>query len=873
MDGEQLLDQIAGAVLDSEEVDWVTAESSADESARPFIRHLRLVASVGQLHRRIQPPEPSASSREGAAGHWGHLRLIDSIGRGTFGEVFRAWDTRLDREVALKLIPARKSSSDPGEGTLIQEGRLLARVRHPNVVTIYGAEQIGDQIGLWMEFVRGRTLEQLLQDGAVFQTADVVRIGVELSRAVSAVHAAGLLHRDIKTHNVMRADEGRIVLMDFGAGTELDDRASSDLAGTPLYLAPELFAGGSATVRSDIYSLGVLLYRLVTTSYPVKGRTIGEVRQAHEQGERIDIRTRATHVRPALGRVVERACDPRVERRYQTADALARDLIALQPRSAAARIRNTIAAAAAIVVIALVGSEVRARLTGDSRTDLASLLTMLPNPLDLPVIVVRPIESPGDPGDNKLADVITPSPLDFPVIVVRPIKNLGDPGDNDFADLITNGLIQRLGFVEGLQVRGLETSFRIGNTSRDLAAIGKQLGVNLVLDADVRLSKEKLVVHAALTSVMGDERVWSDLFERGVTSEADIAALVDDLARAIVNSLRLKLGPTRMQYPTDLTTFRTLLDARNLREGRGNRSLAAIALYQKVIDAYPEHAPALAELAAIYGDLGAQYPTAPGNPSLPPDKARASLWPLAQRALALDEFQADAHAAMGFFHALNLDWKDAEESFLKAIDLEPTRSTLHGDYVLSVLVPTGRLVEAINVLGEALQNDPESLDLRRILARVQLNAGRYAGALMNSRRVLEKDPSFPFADNVVAWAQLFKGERAQALKWFETYSFGNDGIEGTDDDLPGVKGWIHAINGRRAEAEAIAESPRFSGIPLRRVEIYGLLRDAGKALEALEDQADLNPLRAAFYLTYPQLAFMRSDPRLAEFGRKRLGLP
>src|SRR5687767_6661768 len=121
MDGEQLLDQIAGAVLDSEEVDWATAESSADEAARPFLRHLRLVASVGQLHRRVQPPSPAAT-REGAAGHWGHLRLIESIGRGTFGEVFRAWDTRLDREVALKLIPARKSSDGPGDGTLIHEG-------------------------------------------------------------------------------------------------------------------------------------------------------------------------------------------------------------------------------------------------------------------------------------------------------------------------------------------------------------------------------------------------------------------------------------------------------------------------------------------------------------------------------------------------------------------------------------------------------------------------------------------------------------------------------------------------------------------------------------------------------------------------------
>ena len=847
MDGEQLLDQIAGAVLDSEEVDWATAESRADESARPFIRHLRLVASVGQLHHRVQPPAPPASSRERAADHWGHLRLIESIGRGTFGEVFRAWDTRLDREVALKLIPAGKPRSSPGESTLIHEGRLLARVRHPNVVTIYGAEQIGDRIGLWMEFVRGRTLEQLLKDGVVFQTADVVRIGVELSRAVAAVHSSGLLHRDIKTHNVMRADDGRIVLMDFGTGTALDDGTSSDLAGTPLYLAPELFAGGSATVQSDIYSLGVLLYRLVTKSYPVKGRTIAEVRQAHERSERIEIRTHATHVRPALGRVVERACEPRPERRYQTAEALAGELIALQPRSAAARIMSTMAAAAAIVVLVLLGSEGYARITGEGRTSLATRLASLLN---------------------------APSPLDFPVIVVRPIKNLGDANDNDFADLITDGIIEVLGRVEGLQVRGLDTSFSLEDAAGNLAAIGKQLGVNLVLEGDVRFTKEKLVVHAALMSVTG-EQLWSEpAFEHAIGSEGDIAAVVDDVARAIVNRLRLKFGPTRMQYPIDdRATARKYVEARGIREGRGNRSLEAIELYKAVIAAHPEHARAMAELAIIYGDLGAQFPTVPDNPSLPPDTAKTSLRELARRALEIDPFLAEAYAAQGFGYALELKWKEAEELFLKAIALEPTSSILRGDYVLSVLVPLGRLEDAIKVLDRALANDPESLDLRRILARVQLNAGQYSKALENSRRVLEKDPSFPFVERFAAWARLFNGERAEALTWFEQFSFGPDGIEGTKDDQPGVKGWIHAINGRRSEAEEVAALPLFTRLPLRRVEIFGLLHDGEKVLDALDDQAKLNPLRAAFYLTYPEVHFLRGDSRLDEFRRRRLKLP
>src|SRR5262249_42739926 len=148
----------------------------------------------------------------------GHLRLLERIGSGAFGEVFRAWDTRLEREVALKLLPTASSSDSEIESSIIREGRLLAKVRHQNVITIYGAEQIGDRVGIWMEFVRGQTLEQLLQRGGVFSALEAVDIGLDLCRAVSAVHEAGVLHRDIKAHNVTRAEDGRVVLMDFGTG-------------------------------------------------------------------------------------------------------------------------------------------------------------------------------------------------------------------------------------------------------------------------------------------------------------------------------------------------------------------------------------------------------------------------------------------------------------------------------------------------------------------------------------------------------------------------------------------------------------------------------------------------------------------------------
>ena len=317
MNEGQLAD-LAGAILDGRAVDWASAAETADEAERPLLDQLKLLAALADLHRVARVEQ------------WGHLRVFERIGRGAFGDVYRAWDTRLDREVALKLLPAptvdEQADQLAATDSIIHEGRLLARVRHSNVVTIYGAERIEDRIGLWMEFVKGRTLAQVVEQGKVFSASEAVSIGIELCHAMTAVHAAGLLHRDIKANNVMLAEDGRIVLMDFGTGRELGDRSAPGLAGTPLYLAPEILRGEDPTVAGDVYSLGVLLYHLLTGSYPVRARALRDLRLAHELLERTPLTAARPDVPPKLAQVIERAIDPQPERRHQSADVLAADL-------------------------------------------------------------------------------------------------------------------------------------------------------------------------------------------------------------------------------------------------------------------------------------------------------------------------------------------------------------------------------------------------------------------------------------------------------------------------------------------------------------------------------------------------------------------
>ena len=211
---------------------------------------------------------------------WGPLLLRGTIGQGHFGTVYLAWDETLERQVALKLLAGTARA-----GEIIQEGRLLARVRHPNVVTVYGADRHDGVVGLWMEFVDGLTLARVVATRGALDATEAALIGIDLCRAVAAVHKAGLVHRDIKAHNVMREGGGRIVLMDFGAGELRTERSGTgSAAGTPLYLAPELFDGAPATIASDVYSMGVLLFHLVRGDIRSRARRWSRLRQRRRDG-------------------------------------------------------------------------------------------------------------------------------------------------------------------------------------------------------------------------------------------------------------------------------------------------------------------------------------------------------------------------------------------------------------------------------------------------------------------------------------------------------------------------------------------------------------------------------------------------------------
>jgi len=371
-DADALID-LATAISDGAPVDWPSVQSSNISAAdRALLRHLRVIAEIVSQQQRLasQPVHtsvvdelrqaaPRAPDARETLPSWGPLRLIELVGEGAFGEVYRAWDSRLDREVALKLLRRRESRRSTASW-LVEEGRLLAKVRHPNVITVYGAERIGDHVGVWMEFVDGTTLAQLVVANGPFAPDEVARIGRDLCDALAAVHLAGLLHRDIKAQNVMRDTDGRIVLMDFGAGREERTAVASppEMAGTPLYLAPELFAGGAASVPSDIYSLGVLLYHVATGAYPVDAPTFAGIRDRHRRGDRVPLGEARYGLPRALVAVIDRALSPQPTARFESAASMTAALAALAPAAGlrpARRHSTVVSISAAVVLVTVAG--------------------------------------------------------------------------------------------------------------------------------------------------------------------------------------------------------------------------------------------------------------------------------------------------------------------------------------------------------------------------------------------------------------------------------------------------------------------------------------------------------------------------------------
>ena len=638
---------------------------------------------------------------------WGPLEIRRTIGHGRFGTVHVAWDPSLEREVALKILRSADQSA-----AVIREARLLARVRHPNVVTVYGVDQHDEAVGLWMDLIEGLTLRQVLAVRGVLGAQEAALIGIDLCRAVAAVHKAGLLHRDIKVHNVMREAGGRIVLMDFGAGEVRSDpsRVVQGLIGTPVYAAPEIFTGAPAMIASDVYSVGVVLYHLVTMQYPVEGETIYEIASAHERKDVTPLSDRRPELPESFTRVVERALESDRARRYRSCGALLQDLV------------NAL------------------------ELDTASATRMIPA--------------------RRRAEI--------PSMAVLPFVSLGPDQDLDyFCNGLAEEILTALGKVAGLRVASRTSSFGLKQTDTDIRSICRQLEVEAVLEGTVRKAGDRVRITAQLVSAEDGCHLWSEGYVRDV---ADVFAVQEEIAQSVVDRLKVSVTgisrePLIRRYTDNQRAYHSYLKGRFywLRRYHGGLQ-AALEHFQQAIEEDAGYAQAHAGVADVYAMIGfysLQRPrlafaralvAAKRALAIDPDLSEAHTsvalvslgdWDWAEatrqftRALELDSSQTMARIYWSWLMVLQGDIAGALEQARTAQEAEPLSPLVNGG-VAHTFYLAKRYDEAIAECEKSFEVDPNFILAIHVNGMCCALQGRLAEAVTIGERAVSMSGGAPF---------------------------------------------------------------------------------------------------------------------------------
>ncbi len=817
---------VAAAISDHEPVDWEALESSATSADElGLVRSLReLYALSSSSHWEAdQADRPSPGPANGfpdslPVPHWGHFALLARLGGGRQGEVFRAVDTRLDREVALKFLkpPAPGATAE----NLLSEARLLARVRHPNVVTVHGAEQLDGRVALWMELVAGDTLDTIVQRGGPMSAAEAALIGSDLCRALAAVHAAGLVHRDIKAQNVMREAGGRYVLMDFGLGHDVAAAGAVRSAGTPLYLAPEVFEGHAATVQSDLYAVGVLLYYLVSGQFPVRGWSVPEIVDAHRGNARRRLADVRTDLPAAFIAVVERATHHDPAQRFRSATDMGDALAALVAPAVDRRSRVSPLWAVGAAVIALVG---------------------------VAALAWRGI-APGAAAVTANAVAV------FPFDDLSADRSLGHVG-RGLADLITTDLGQRT------SLRVVATRSRDERAVRQRADVARGIGVDALVEGSIRpTTAPGLSISVRVIQAGGGTVLWSATYDTTLDLLFDLERRITaDVAAALRMRMTGSGGPASSPPRDALEAY-----FRGWQEYYGlssNPTRLARDQFLRAVTLAPDFAQAQAALGYVVGLLGTSYREIPIADALAEAERRAEL------ARTLDPAYGYAEAVLGWVRAAGYwDWHGAEAHYRRAIELNPSDANSRALYA-QLLMANNRLEPALAESRVALQLEPLNASRYSATAICLYYLRRYDEAIAESQQLLANDPSAAIAHLGLGRFLSAVGRHDEAIAMIRS---------GPNRDVPPVQAELARIlyvAGRTDEADQLAApldqaytEHRLAPDQLAFVELARGRKD--RALALLREAVDARLPSAIWIGVDPRFDALRGTPAFQDLIRQ-----
>lgn len=813
----------------------------------------------------------------------GHYKVITLLGTGGMGEVYLAQDTKLGRRVALKLLPARFTAKSDRLHRFEREARAASALNHPNIITIHEVGQVSDTKFIVTEFIEGHTARQQMSAGKI-GIREALDIAIQVASALEAAHKAGIVHRDIKPENLMLRPDGIAKVLDFGLakltesqspghGTEASMPAKVDteaglLMGTVAYMSPEQARGLSLDARSDIFSLGTVIYEMIAGQAPFVGATTSDVIVSILEREPALLSRCAPEVPDELERIVKKALGKDREERYQRANDLLIDLRNLKQEL-----------------------EIRAKLDAARPVDLNGAR---PPGFQLPVDTdeqptTRSTNSAVSltvPGTENLAGAIKirkrtvalslvalliavaaivyfayfTRPESIDSVAVLPFVNVSNDADAEYlSDGISDSIINRLSQLSNLKkVISLGSVLRYKGKLIDPQLVGRELNVRALLMGKLTKRGDDLLINAELIDLKDNRRLWGGQYNRKL---AGILTLQGEIAREISDRLRLKLTREEKQrlaksFTDNDEVYRLYLLGSFYVRNR-IQTEKAVEYLEQSIQKDPNFAPAYSQLAYSYNRIGIGF-----GPEAEEARQKAE-WAV-QRALELDDTAGDAHACLALLRANVRDWTGASREFERAIELDPNSADVQAFYA-RFLSGIGRSDEAILHMKRAQELDPTAPVQYHDLGKILSTAGRFTEAMDQYRKALELNPKYrPAHAGILLW-YLAQGKCDEALAQIENYK------TLVDADNSWVIAYAFAVCGKRVEAYERLDKLKMSQRihPIWLAKIYATLGDKDRAFEFLGKVPSYGPV--PFSSVSPAWDSLRSDPRFTEI-LKRMNL-
>jgi serine/threonine-protein kinase len=782
----------------------------------------------------------------------GHYRVVDKIGEGGMGVVYRARDDRLDRDVAIKVLPAEFAADPERLKRFEREARATAALSHANILAVHDVGTHGGVPYLVEELLEGESLRERLGRGSLTQV-EVLRIAGEIAKGLAVAHEKGIVHRDLKPGNVFLTKDGTVKILDFGLAKLVPTVPSSEaetvgqsatgmtalggVLGTVAYMAPEQARGRPVDQRADVFAFGVVLYEMLAGERPFRGATGTDVMAAILKDEPAALP--ATVPQP-VAEVVARCLAKNPDRRYQRGGEIRAALEALQSGTAlpqpswlAAHTRRRWLLAAAMGLVAAV-----AVIVGLGPGDVGSRLF-------------------GTAGGGRTIRM-----------AVLPFANLsGDPEQEYLSDGLTQEMISQLGRLhpESLSVIARTSVMRYKKTDTPIDQIGRELNVDYVLEGSAQKESGRVRVSAELIQVKDQTQLWADSFEREMSG---ILALQSDVARKVADSLALKLLPAEQARlagarAVNPEAYEAYLKGSQhwIRMTRADLDVAE-GYFNLALEKDPDLAPAYAGLARVWR-VRNQFGYAPPGEAAPKAKEAA------RKAISLDDTLAEAHYALAAVRVWD-DWDLAagELEFKRAIELDPNDPNGVATYS-HFLAITGHVDEAMTEIDRALRLDPFNVAIHTLRAIDLLFARRFDEALAQAQKALAMEPGQPGAIQAQYLALMAKGRYDQALPgikefYMQIYDLPDlDAVMAEGFSEGGFRGAM-----RRAADALSVLAAKGEVLPFDISDLYLFAGDTGRALEWLEKGYEVRDPSMPYIACDPTFDPLRDDPRFQEILRR-----